>query len=297
MRHRRLGLIVAIGLVVAACGGPAASSPSAAPTATPGSTSEPSPSAVPPSSSPSTSPADSGALAVDGLGAVVTDDLRVRSKPEVSDDSKLLTPLLDFGREVYVVDGPVAASGYDWFQVLPINKPGEFVELPFGWVAAADKDGSPWLAGDTPDCAPAPTTAAEFAAIRPVIGLACFGSDELSFPARLAQPEATCGVDIGWTIDPDWLAGTCPQPTYLIEGTDTTESLNVAIDPAIDKTGLHPGVEIADWQDVTVKGHFDDSAADTCKGVSNGEPVPLDPAQIVMLCRTAFVVSAIEPRT
>ena len=294
MNRRHLGLTLALGVVLSACAGNPSPSPSVAPTPTPVASPSvaPSPSTEP---SPSASDAGSGAIPVNGLGLVTTSDLRVRSKPEVSDDSKLLTPLLDNGRQVYVVAGPVAGSGYDWYQVQPINAANESEELPFGWVAAADKDGTPWLVAAAPECEAAPDTTTQFAALRPVIGLACYGDEELSFAARLVQPEATCGVDIGWTIDPDWLAGTCPQPKYLLAQTDNDESLNVAIDPDIDTTGLHPGVETADWQNVIVTGHFDDAAAQACKGVSNGEPVPLDPDQIVMLCRTAFVVSKIEP--
>ena len=294
MNRRHLGLIVALGVVLSACAGNASSSPSVPPTSTP----EASPSVAPSPSvepSPSASPDAGSEIPVGALGRVVTSDLRVRSKPEVSDDSKLLTPLLGNGRQVYVTAGPVTASGYDWYQVQPIDKPGESEELPFGWIAAADKDGTPWLVADAPECESAPDTAAAFAAVRPILGLACYGDEELSFAARLVQPEATCGIDLGWTIDPDWLASTCPQPTYLLAPPDSDEFLNLAIDPAIDTTGLEPGVEMADWQDVIVTGHFDDEAAQTCKGVSNGEPVPLDPDRIVLQCRSTFVVSKIEP--
>jgi hypothetical protein len=291
MQRRHLGLIVALGVVLSACG-TNTPSPSVSPTSTPQTTPsvEPSPSALP---SPSAS--EEPVIAVNALGVVTTSDLRVRSKPEVSDDSELLTPLLDFGRQVYVVAGPVAASGYDWYQVQPINTPGESEELPFGWIAAADKDGTPWLVSDAPECESAPTTAAAFAEIRPIIGLACYGSEDLTFPARLIQPEATCGVDIGWTIDPDWLAGTCQQPKYLLAQVDNDEFLNVAFDPEIDTAGLEPGVETADWQDVTVTGHFDHDAAQACTGVSNGEPVPLDPAEIVLRCRSTFAITEVEP--
>jgi hypothetical protein len=237
------------------------------------------------------------AIPVNGLGVVTTSDLRVRSKPEVSDASKLLTPLLDVGRQVFVVAGPVAGSGYEWYQVQPINGPGESEELPFGWVAAADKDETPWLVTDAPACDPAPKTAADFAAIRPIMGLACYGPEDFTFEARLIQPEATCGVDIGWTIDPDWLAGTCQQPKYLLAQVDNDELLNVAFDPAIDTAGLDPGVETADWQDVFVTGHFDHDAAESCTGVSNGEPVPLDPAEIVLRCRSTFAITEVKPVT
>jgi len=67
----------------------------------------------------------------------VTDDLRVRSKPEVSGSSELLTPLLDNGRQVYVVDGPVPGSGYEWYLVAPVQEAGD-EHAPFGWVAGAD---------------------------------------------------------------------------------------------------------------------------------------------------------------
>jgi hypothetical protein len=207
----------------------------------------------------------------------------------------MLEPLLDFGRQVYVVAGPVAGSGYEWYQVQPITKPGEFEELPFGWVAASDKDGSPWVVSEAPECDPAPKTGEALAAIRPIIGLACYGNEELSFPARLVQPEATCGIDIGWTIDPDWLAGTCPQPEFLFAMADTDEFLNLVLDPATDTSGLAPGVEPKDWLDVIVTGHFDHEAAKDCRGVSNGEPVPLDPAEIVLRCRSVFAVTELEP--
>ncbi len=48
-----------------------------------------------------------------------------------------------------VVDGPVQASGYDWYRVAPVSLTlsGGAAD---GWVAAADHDGTPWItrAGD-----------------------------------------------------------------------------------------------------------------------------------------------------
>jgi serpin B len=44
-----------------------------------------------------------------------------------------------------VLDGPVAASGYTWYKVAPVS----FAELAgpgYGWVAAAGKDGTAWIA-------------------------------------------------------------------------------------------------------------------------------------------------------
>ena len=75
------------------------------------------------------------------------DGLRVRSRPEVSADSKKLTPLLAAGSRMLVVNGPVPADGYDWYEVRADN------DL-FGWVAAG-KDGEDWIAPAPPT---APTT-------------------------------------------------------------------------------------------------------------------------------------------
>ena len=82
-----------------------------------------------------------------GMGsAVVTvsDGLRVRSAPGVSDDSIKYEPLLPLGTELLVVGGPVEASGYVWWQVEPLSF--ALQEANVGWVAMADHDGEPWIA-------------------------------------------------------------------------------------------------------------------------------------------------------
>jgi hypothetical protein len=64
-------------------------------------------------------------------------------------------PVLPIGTELFVLDGPVAASGYTWYKVAPVS----FAELDgpgSGWVAIADKNGDPWIApaqGPTADLA------------------------------------------------------------------------------------------------------------------------------------------------
>ena len=94
-------------------------------------------------------PGDSVPIPPDTYARVVTDDLRVRSKPGVSDDSKKLEPLLQDGVLLVVLDGPVQASGYDWYQVQPTLTSDTAGPYPFGWVAAADKDGEPWIEPET----------------------------------------------------------------------------------------------------------------------------------------------------
>ncbi len=74
----------------------------------------------------------------------VADRLRVRSQPRVSDDSVRYSPLLPLGTFLEVVDGPISASGYVWYQVVPIGITLE-AEADRGWVAIADHDGTPWV--------------------------------------------------------------------------------------------------------------------------------------------------------
>lgn len=307
---KRIGPGATILLLVAAlwgCGGqPATPPPSAAPSTAPSAdpsapagSPSPEPSATPttspvatPSSAPSGRPAPS--LAVNAVAKVVTNDLRVRSKPEVSDASKKLEPLLDASTLVYVVKGPVTASGYTWYEVAPLGNAEVTVERPFGWVAIADKDGTPWVEPTAPTCPMNPTSIDDLVVVDGLLALACFGDSPITVNARLAQPEATCGVDIGWDVDPSWLGGTCPQPAFLVESTDSMGlSLNSIIDPDLDVRAFKPGVEEPDWLRVHLTVRFDHPAAKTCRGVSNGNPVPYPRDQIVTGCRATFVITKI----
>ena len=75
----------------------------------------------------------------------VSDRVRVRSEPRVSDDSIRYEPVLPLGTELTVIDGPVSASGYTWYKVAPVSFVG--LEGPgYGWVALAGTDGEPWIA-------------------------------------------------------------------------------------------------------------------------------------------------------
>jgi hypothetical protein len=305
-------LAILVMLAVTACG-----SRQADPSAPPGSVSPtasgpvpPSPAATPvtaaspsvppaPRPSPSQSAAPRAAIRVDKIALVVTDDLRVRSKPRVAADSALRTPLLGKGRAVFVVDGPVEGSGFTWYQVAPMRAPEEFVDLPFGWVAAAGKDGEPWLAGGGFACPSAPTDVRSFLAVPALAGLACFGRKDLEITGRLGRPEATCGVDIGWTIEPEWLASTCPHPMFYVVAGDRPDSwFEAVLAPAIDVRGLDPGVEPEDFLDVVVTGHFDATAAKMCHAVVTepGTVIELSRPEVVLSCRATFVITHIAKR-
>jgi hypothetical protein len=242
----------------------------------------------------SRSAAPAAALPVGKIAVVVTNDLRVRSKPRVAADSTLKTPLLNKGRAVYVVAGPVHASGFSWYEVAPVQPFGEF-DLPFGWVAAAGKDGEPWLAAGGFRCPAKPTDVAGFLDVPPLAGLACFGRHDLAIAGRLARPELICALDTGWTIQPEWFQSPCTE-FYLFD-LDTTDAwVDVVLNPGIDVSDLEPGSDPADWQDVLVTGHFDVRAAANCRGVVTepGTVIALSPDEIVLACRATFVVTDIE---
>ena len=162
-RPRGLGLItiLVVALLAGACDtGATPSAPGAAPTPTPtsvpttvGPTSPGSPS--PGSTSPEATPGDSatqvpsiaigGGMVPGSMAVTVSNHVRVRSQPRVSDDSVMYEPLLPTGTELTVVEGPVRGSGYDWYRVAPVSLTlsGGVTD---GWVAAADHDGTPWVA-------------------------------------------------------------------------------------------------------------------------------------------------------
>jgi serpin B len=148
--HRPAFVLLLAAVLIAACAAP---DTSATPASAPGlptqsiETVEPS-TAVEPSATPSRAPTLTPVPADPFVGQVVvtvSDGLRVRSQPRVSDDSIRYEPLLPLGTELQVIDGPVSASGYVWYRVTPVSfslrdGPGN------GWVAMAGKDGEAWIA-------------------------------------------------------------------------------------------------------------------------------------------------------
>lgn len=141
--------------------------------------------------------------------AVVTaagDGLRVRSRPEVSADSKKLTPLLRTGDRMLVVNGPVSADGYAWYEVRADN------DL-FGWVATG-KDGEEWIAPAEPDCVDDLDESALWT-VDPIDFFVCYGNRPVTVRARNAAPSEPgtddrpmcpyTGDDIHCTARPGWL--------------------------------------------------------------------------------------------
>ena len=105
------------------------------------------------------------------MANVLVTDLRVRTAPTVDDSkSAKLEPLLGRGTQLRIIDGPVRADDYDWYQVEPVGWPHR------GWVASGDHDGSPWIQAQGVDTGAAKLSPAEAALIdglRPDAAIDC----------------------------------------------------------------------------------------------------------------------------
>ncbi len=174
--HARRRLVTLLVVVLAGCSStPASPSSGATPTPSPAG-----------STAPATPLASAEAWQPGAVVVTVSDGLRVRSEPRVSDDSIMYDPLLPLGTELVVLDGPVSGSGYAWYKISPVS----FAALSgpgSGWVASAGKDGEKWIAaatGPTADLAvamaAAPRAAADPAdAKRAAASINAFGVDVL----------------------------------------------------------------------------------------------------------------------
>jgi hypothetical protein len=236
---------------------------------------------------------------------VVTDDLRVRTKPQVSDDSIKLEPLLWEGALLFVLDGPVAGSGFDWYLVQPMSE----VDLQihpdppeYGWVAAAGKDGEAWLAPWPDECFASPLgwLAYDLTAVPPPLsGLACFGDQRLTFAAEVGVPEIDCGVEPVWYVEPGWLDGCIGDSLLLAEpgNRDEERVMWATVGPDVDLAAIQPMSE-GSWRTAEVEGQYDHPEARACHAewVSEaGGTEPRPRVLVVLGCRSQFVIAAIKP--
>ena len=142
-------------------------------------------------------------------------------------------------------------------------------------------------------------------------GLACFGGQTLTVTGFVASPGGLGGT-MSYTRAPDWLyAGWYLQPTdrmtELGPGVRVGGGpfLPIAVPPALGSCGAEWQTEpacpfgryVGHW--IKVSGHFDDPAAGTCHVSSrnpSANPASVPTAsQVVEICRSVFVLSAIEP--
>jgi len=213
--------------------------------------------------------------------------LRVRSQPRVSDDSTKFATVLPAGTQLYVLGGPVNASGYQWYEVASLSSRA----FPEGWVASSDRDGDPWIAADDFDCPSMPSSVRSLATMPPAVGVACFARVPITVRARLLS--CNCDID-GASVTPDWFsntgggAGLLVPPDVRTVPSDVGDWFHLVLDP----TGEHPDVLPVNQQ-VEIQGIFDHPAAAGCTVTEmDGEPAASS------RCRLAFAVTRlvrIEP--
>ncbi len=229
---------------------------------------------------------DGGGTAGPRVGPVVVtvaDGLRVRSLPRVSDDSILHEPVLPIHTKLFVLGAPVTASGYTWYDVVPLGSR----TLPSGWVAAASRSGEPWLATAEFACPPVPTDFKALAALAPAVGVACFPRTPITVRARIVG--CNCEVD-GPTYVPAWFSvGNAPllvEPSCFPRtdgrapsGSSSTSTRAVTTPRFCRRSGL-----------VDVTGIFDHPAAAGC--TSSGMDDHQTPTNE---CRLRFAVTRLAP--
>jgi hypothetical protein len=275
----RVALVV-LALLLAGCGATPTASPGGAPS-TEAPVATPSPSPEPTVAAATATPSSEPPIGMlrDTIIEVVVTDLVVRSHPTVDAPSTILDGRLTAPDRAFIVDGPVLADGYEWYQVAPLDRT-DGTRGPFGWIARAARDGEAWVVPAVVECA-AMDDLAGIIALKPLERLACFPGPGL----ELTAPAVTCGAGGGpWTFDPPWIS--------MVGG------CGLAMDSSGERVLLFrvpPGEEGPTAGPATVTGHFNDSAAAGCT-VTTADPVAYPapaPEEAILLCRTEFVLGPI----
>ena len=289
-KHRSVAGLMSAVVLAAGCIASSASF-AQAPSATPSAVGNATPTAAPslaatpsPVATPTAQPAASrtpGAGLAGKTAVTVVDGVRVRSQPRVSDDSFKYDPVLPLGTPLYVLDGPVSASDYDWYDVVALtSRP----DLHSGWVASASRDGEPWVTARAFACPPKPTDLRSLRALPSSVGLACFPRMPITVQARLVDGN---GEMDGPTYSPAWFGlgsggKLLVEPDVTRPPADPRNWFMLELDPA----GQHPAV-LPVGKVVEVTGIFDHPAAAACTGNVGVDDTPI-PTQD---CRLQFAVT------
>lgn len=255
------------------------------------------------SSAPSNGRPDPSALTIDSIVSTTVERISVRSGPSV--DAERLGSV-ELGTVGFVVDGPVDADGFRWYQVSALGLPpntgctGPFVTDPyncpawFGWLAGAGENGDPWLATHEIEC-PDPSSLEELALGRTALErLACFGSESFVFRAwwpEMPDDAGPGGACVSQDAPSGWLLCQSSNDNGVTIGEDQGFGgigVSISIDPAIG-VAMPPRGR---WLELRV--HLDDPAAQSCgddaAGTMAEERVP---EEWVLFCRSELVVESV----
>lgn len=265
----------------------------------------------PPSSSPTPGSSDGAAdppahpglgtpFSGDTLAEVVSPRLRIRSEPRVAADSIKYEPLLDVGDRLFILDGPVVANDYEWYQVVAWRPDDLYASWPTGWVARADHDGSPWVLARADACPRGTVTIDVVSGLQPQERVACFGDRPLRLRAfvRGDGDSAPCTPEprIACVDGPAWLTG---DEGWRVEADMSVDTPSIggpalAIDPngSVARSALQAGAM------VDLRGAFDHPAARQCRpGAAGADAEPMSVAAAQLACRARFVVTSVNADT
>lgn len=236
-------------------------------------------------------------LAADTLAEVVSPRLRIRSEPRVAADSVKYEPLLDVGDRLFILDGPVVANDYEWYQIIAWRPGNLYASWPTGWVARGNHDGSPWLSPSTDPCPSGTVTMDVVAGLHPQERVACFGDRPLRLRAFVwgagdTNP-CTPGPRMACVDGPAWLTGDGGWRAEADTSVDTPSIGGPLL--AVDPNGSVPSSALLAGAMVDLEGAFDHPAARDCRPGAAGagaEVMPVAAAQLS--CRARFVVSSVN---
>ena len=239
----------------------------------------PSISPAPGSSEVPSGPGHGAPLAADTLAEVVSGRLRIRSEPRIADDSIKHEPLLDVGDRLLILDGPVVANDYEWYEVMAWRPGNLYASWPVGWVARGDHDGTPWLAAMVDACPSGTITMRVVADLHPQERVACFGDRPLScarfVTGSAAGAPCTAEADVACAEGPAWLTdqGGWSAGADTLVDTPSIGGPQLAFDPngTVSASDIPPGAM------VDLEGAFDHPAARDCRpGPAGPDAEPLD---------------------
>ena len=227
-----------------------------------------------------------------GLHAkTIEPNVRVRTEPGLGDDSTKLVPLLAEGARFYILDGPVEASGYDWFYVRTNGHDEEGRAFPDGWIAAG-KDGEAWIKPIKLECPATPTNIDALRKLASEYRLSCFSGVDITINARVEQTGFECAPYDA--IQPARFFGCTTEFHHNLAALNSIHRFDeFALAPDVEPIAAAPRSPPEMWPTVELTGHFDDPEAKTCRNTSNETDVYLQ-AITKLHCRNIFVITSMH---